>query len=148
MSRNRMILPATFPFRTEIPVRITDINYGKHLGNDKVLTLASEARVQFIRHLGFHEWDIAGAGLIMADAAIEFRQEINYGDKLMVFVAASNIQRSGFDLFYKFMKDDGHDPACAAVVRTGMVCFDYVEKKVRRIPESFREKLSSFEVEM
>ena len=49
MPRVKVALPATFPFRTEIPVRITDLNYGGHLGNDALLGLLHEARVHFLR---------------------------------------------------------------------------------------------------
>ena len=32
-----------FVFRTELDVRITDINYGRHVGNDAMLGLLHEA---------------------------------------------------------------------------------------------------------
>ena len=46
MARVEIELPEQFPFATEIPIRISDINYGNHLGNDAVLSLAQEARVR------------------------------------------------------------------------------------------------------
>ena len=39
MARMTLALPARFPFTTEIEVRITDLNYGRHLGNDALLSL-------------------------------------------------------------------------------------------------------------
>jgi len=47
MSRVRFKLPDRFLFTTEIPLRVSDINYGGHLGNDAVLSLAQEARMRF-----------------------------------------------------------------------------------------------------
>ncbi|MFZ9695712.1 MAG: hypothetical protein ACO3AY_07565 [Chitinophagaceae bacterium] len=47
MSSIKSLLPVTFKYSFEIPIRITDINYGGHVGNDRMLTLAHEARIQF-----------------------------------------------------------------------------------------------------
>ena len=54
-----------YPFRTEISVRIDDLNYGGHLGHDRVLTLVHEARVAWLKSHGWSEMDCAGTGLIM-----------------------------------------------------------------------------------
>ena len=70
MSRVQIKLPETFVFHTDIAVQIGDINYGNHLANDAVLRLCHEARLRFLHALGFSEMDVAGVGLIMADAAI------------------------------------------------------------------------------
>ncbi len=44
MPRVELELPERFQFVTEIPLRITDINYGGHLGNDALLSLLHEAQ--------------------------------------------------------------------------------------------------------
>lgn len=43
MARVKIELPEKFIFKTEIPIRIDDINYGGHLGNDTVLFTYYEA---------------------------------------------------------------------------------------------------------
>ena len=65
MPRLKIDIPDNFAFETQIPIRITDLNYGGHLGNDKYLTLIHEARVQFLEHYGFSEMDVDGVGIIM-----------------------------------------------------------------------------------
>jgi len=131
MSRVRLDLPSHFIFETAIPVRITDLNYGGHVGNDTILTLVHEARVQFLRHLGFEEMNVAGCSLIMSDAAIVFRSELFYGTELRVQVTPANPSRASFDLFYKLMLPDG---TLVASAKTGMVCFDYSLRKVVTLP--------------
>ena len=84
MARIKIDLPDNFSFTTSIQVRITDINYGGHVGNDAILSLVHEARMQFLKQLGYTELEFAGVGLIMADAAIEFRNELFYGDVVIV----------------------------------------------------------------
>lgn len=55
MPRLKVKLPSNFPFSTEVRVRVGDVNYARHLSNDKVLALVHEARVRFLNHYGFTE---------------------------------------------------------------------------------------------
>ena len=66
MSRIKIDLPQEWHFQTSITVQIGDINYGNHLSNDAYLRLAHEARLRFLKHHGYTEMNIDGAGLIMA----------------------------------------------------------------------------------
>ncbi len=36
-----------------VPLRITDINYGNHLGNNAIVDIVNEARVRFLKQHGF-----------------------------------------------------------------------------------------------
>ncbi|MCK5807983.1 thioesterase family protein [bacterium] len=136
MARVIILTPKQFLFKTVVPVRITDINYGNHLGNDKVLSIIHEARVQFLAHLGGSELDIMGSGLIMADAAIQYRSECFYGTKIEILVAVNEISTSTFDMI--FLLRDSENSKEIARAKTGMVCFNYAEKKVIKIPEMLK----------
>jgi acyl-CoA thioester hydrolase len=131
MRRMKLLIPDTFAYSTRVPVRITDINYGGHLGNDSVLTIIHEARMRFLTSLGLSELDMKGVGLIMSDVAIEYRNEAFFGDVLTIHVTATDFTKISFDLFYKLIKDENIEIARA---RTGMVCFDYSAKKVAALP--------------
>ena len=130
--RIQLQLPDTFTFQTEIPVRITDINYGNHLGNDAILSMMHEARVQFLQSLGYTELELEGAGLIMSDTAIIYKGEGFYGDVLTVRVAATDLNKYGFDLMYLFTNQYGKEIAHA---KTGMLCFNYQTRKLMALPE-------------
>lgn len=140
MARIQLPLPETFPFQTQIPVRITDINYGNHLGNDAILSMMHEARVQFLQSLGYSELDLEGAGLIMSDTAIIYKGEGFYGDLLTVNVAAADLNKYGFDLLYLFTNQHGKEIAHA---KTGMLCFNYATRKLMALPEKAVVKLRS-----
>lgn len=135
MARIKLVLPGHFSFTTTIPVRITDLNYGGHVGNDAILSLVHEARMQYLKSFGFSELQFDTASLIMSDAAIEFRSESFYGDVLTVAVTAGEFTRVGFELFYKFTKMDGEREMVVALAKTGMICFDYTVRKVVAVPE-------------
>src|SRR5258707_15523702 len=143
MPRIKLTLPEHFSFSTEIPVRITDLNYGGHVGNDSVLSLIHELRVQFLRHHGYQELDMAGVGLIMADVTIEFRAELFYGETLRGSIAAAEFSRVGFDLFYKLEKFTNEKWVAVSFARTGMVCYDYKLKKITPVPKEVINKLLS-----
>jgi len=138
MARLKLELPAQFPFRTSLTVRVTDLNYGNHLGNDKLLGLIHEARVRFFASLGYSELDVEGAGTIMGDCAIIYKAEGFLGDELTVAVAVGDFSRAGCDLFFLLTKDDGSELARA---RTGIVFYDYAAQAVRPVPPAFRERM-------
>ncbi len=141
MSRIKLELPPQFQFSTELSVRISDINYGGHLGNDAVLSLAHEARMRFLKHLGYSELDIEGSGIIMADAAVVYKSEGFYGEVLTVDVAVGEFQNTGFDIFYRFTnKKTGTEIARA---KTGIAFYDYKLKKTVGVPPRFREKVDA-----
>ncbi len=141
MSRIKIVPPPDFSFSTLIPIRITDLNYGGHVGNDTVLTLCHEARVQFLSSYGYTEMNLEGISLIMSDAAIEFKNESFYGDQLRAYVRAYHFSRAGFDIFYKLVREG--DEKIIAIAKTGMICFNYDKRKVVSLPTALQEKLSS-----
>lgn len=141
MARIKVELPDTFSFSTIIPVRITDVNYGGHVGNDTILSIIHEARVQFLQHHGYGELDIAGIGLIMSDVAIEFKQELFYPDQVKVSVTASDFTKVSFDFCYKLEKETVGKTVLIAAAKTGMVCYDYEKKKVAAVPEGLKFRI-------
>jgi YbgC/YbaW family acyl-CoA thioester hydrolase len=141
MERIRLSIPSIFIFSTYLTIRITDLNYGGHVGNDSFLSLIHEARLQFLKHYGYSELEFAGTGLIMADAAIEFKKELNYGDVIKVSVAANGFDNLGFDIFYQLEIVTDDKNILAGKAKTGMVCFDYANKKRVAIPQEAIEKL-------
>jgi acyl-CoA thioester hydrolase len=138
MDRIKLTLPESFSFSTTIKIRITDLNYGGHVGNDVFLSLIQEARQQFLNHHGYGELQFEGVGLIMTDAVIEFKKELNYGDEVTISVTATGFDRLGFDLYYKLEINN----SLAGKAKTGMLCYDYDTKKVAAVPEAAKLKLS------
>ena len=139
MPRVKIELPAAWTFRTEIPVRITDVNYGQHVGNDTMLAFIQEARVQWLRALGYPSELLATpVGLILVDLAVRMKSEAAYGDRLEVQLAVSEWSKVGFELVYLLTKaGDGGEVARAT---TGFVFFDYTARKLAPPPEGFRAK--------
>ena len=141
MARNKIQLPSRFNFSTVIPVRITDLNYGGHVGNDTVLSIIHEARVQFLESRGYKELNVEGVGLIMSDVAIEFRAELFYGDVVTAHVSTGDFTSAAFDIYYRLEKGIASETTVVAIAKTGMVCYDYSKKKIAGIPTNAKSKL-------
>lgn len=139
MGRIKLEMPSVFPFRTELTVRITDINYGGHLGNADVLSLMHEARVRFLKSFGYSELDVEGCGTIMLDSAVVYKSQAFAGDVLQIEVAADGFDRLGCDIFYRMTRKA--DGAEIALAKTGVAVFDYANQKRVSPPEAFVKKL-------
>jgi acyl-CoA thioester hydrolase len=137
MARVRLDIPAHKIFTTDIPVRITDINYGNHVGNDALVSIVHEARMQWLAHNNYTELNVAGAALIMADLAVEYKAESFYGDTLNVDISIGEITKISFEIFYEMTTTRNDKKIVIANAKTGMVCFDYGARKVIAIPPIF-----------
>jgi acyl-CoA thioester hydrolase len=136
MARIKLLMPEKLIASFTIPVRITDINYGNHVGNDSLVGIVHESRVQWLAENGYTELNIEGVGLIMADLAVQYQQESFYGDVLQVDLAAAEITRISFELYYSIRTNRNGQVINIAVAKTGMVCYDYTLSKVVQIPDA------------
>ena len=133
--RIRITFDGPYPFSCTIPVRVTDLNYGGHVGNDRILAYAQEARMAFLKQWGFTELDAGGKGLIMADTAVQFKGEAFYGDILNVEVGVEEIKPGSFELYYRMSTLRNGSTVLVALVKTGMVCFDYSVRRICPMPD-------------
>ncbi len=143
MGRVKIQFPDNNPlYIADIPVRITDINYGNHLGNDSLLSIIHEARVQMLYQHGFTEMNAGGNSLIMADVAIAYKAESFYGDKLRVNIYSDEIQTGSFTLLYNITAMRGEKPLPIAHASTGMVCFDYTTRRIMPMTDTLKNFLN------
>lgn len=136
MERLRIELPAVDGFTTHLDVRIGDVNYGRHLGNDALLGLLHEARLRFLAHHGFSETDAGGVGLIMTEAQISYLAQARHGDRLCIVIHPVAPGRAGFALVYGVRHATGGQEIARA--RTGLAFYDYERARLARMPEAFR----------
>jgi len=141
MARTRIELPQKSIASFTIPVRITDINYGNHLGNSSLVEIIHEARMQFLSQHGFTEMNAGGSSLIMSELSIEFKNESFYKDDLDVKIFVGEVSRVSFELFYSISVVRNTLSTIIANAKTGMVCFDYIEKKVVAVPARLKKIL-------
>jgi len=130
--RIKLSEPKSYCFSTTLKIRVTDLNYANHLSNDRLLTYAHQARVELFAAWGQSELNFGGMGIIMTDAAVVFKAEGHLNDKLIIWVGIEDISHLGFDLYYKVVNEQTGQEV--ALIKTGIICFDYSSKKVVAIP--------------
>jgi len=136
MARIKIKPPKKFDFSTEISLRISDINYGGHLGHDSILSLAHEARVRFFKTHGFTELNVFGPAMILSDVAINYKSEGFYGDSIVVDIAVCDFLKYGCDLVYRLSnKESGN---VVALLKTGIVFIYYEKREVAPVPKEFK----------
>lgn len=142
MGRIRIEYPTNTLFQTRLDVRITDLNYGGHVGNDTFLRYLQEARSELLSSWGWttEKNGPEGIGLIMADVAVNYKAELFYGDAVEIDIGVQDLSRSSFDLVYRLTKIS--TGKVVALAKTGMVAFDYDASKVTAIPEALALKLA------
>ena len=143
MARIRIEIPERFIAKVEVPVRITDINYGNHVGNDAFVAMVHEARVQWLQKHGYTELSIEGIGLIMSDLAVEFKNESVYGDIATINISVGEISKLGFELYYQLKTTRNNESVILANAKTGMICYDYTARKIAPIPEKLKAILDT-----
>jgi len=138
MARIIIDMPAQFVFSTEVPIYINHINYGHHLDNSALISLVSEARVRFFKFLGYTELDVEGVGIVVADAAVQYKSEAFHGETLVFEMTPADFNRYGCDLVWRATdKASGREVARG---KTGIIFFDYAVKKPVGVPADFRAK--------
>ena len=135
MEKVLITLPETWLFETVLPVGIGDINYGNHLANDAVLRLTHEVRLQFLNAHQYSEMNVENAGLIMANAVIQFINQAFYGDELVCKIGLGKIGKSSFDLITQMIRQE--DNKEIARIKTGMVCLIIKNKRYKPFRRHF-----------
>lgn len=73
-------------FTTEVEVRISDINYGNHLGHDSLVSLLHDARVKLLRSHQYTELDVEGCGFLLTKLFVNYKRQSFYGDLLQIVI--------------------------------------------------------------
>lgn len=141
MSRIQIELPEQFPFATEITLYLSHMNYGGHLDNALLLTVVSEARARFFQSMGYSELNVEGVGIIVSDAALQYRSEAFHGEVMVVSMGAADFASKGCDLLWRMHEKTSQREVARG--KTGIVFFDYAARKVTQVPANFRSRLGT-----
>ncbi len=142
MARIKIEIPPVKLGEVTIPVRITDVNYGNHVGNDAFVSIIHEARLQWLKQKSYSELNFGGQGLIMGDLFVEFKSEAFYGDIISVSLFAGDVSRVSFELYYQLTTERNGSGILLANCKTTMICFDYNIKKPVILSDEARKILT------
>lgn len=139
MSRIKLPKPQPVIFRTSMQVSVDHLNYGNHVGNHHFLVYAHEARLRWLQSLSLSEMQVEDhLGLIMSDSAIVYKSQLFWGEEFSVELGVSDLSEISFDLLYHFINQKHKT---IALVKTGMIFFDYENQKMQKAQTQTLEKL-------
>ena len=104
---------------------------------------AQETRIAFLSTLGFSETAFGPYGLILAEAHIEYLNELFDEEILTIDLSITAPTRVAFECYYQIKTSRAGKEIKTANIRTNMVCFDYTERKVKSIPEDIKQLLAA-----
>lgn len=139
MARLKFDALAHYPFCTELQIYTSHINHGNHLDNAQLLTLVSEARLRFIRWLGYDEMDVLGLGTVVGDVGAQYLSEGFHGDVLQIEMAPADLGRYGFDVVFRIREKTSQRDVARGKV--GVVLVDKQARKAAPMPDAVRERL-------
>ena len=140
MERVKLSVPKGNPlFKTDLTVQVGDLNYGNHVGNDRMLLYAHEARQRYLKSIDQSELKFLNNSLIMADSVCVYKSQAFWGDQLEAHIYLNGFKETAFSLFYDLINKKNEKSVVH--ITTTMVLFDYEKNKVARVDIGELEKL-------
>lgn len=131
---DKIKLPHSTPFLCTIPCRISDLNYGKHIGHVQYIDILHEARIQFLQSLGGGEADFEGKHLLVTGLQVSYLEEGFYPDSLEVSVYLGEKTRTRIEFIYCVYSTKQKKSLIHAI--TECVFIEKNTKKISRLPSA------------
>lgn len=141
MERVKLDFPAEAVIhRHSMTVRVTDMNYGRHLGHDALVSLLHEARIQAFAALDLPEWDMHGYPSVVADLAVQYQSEARWPDGLTIATAVPEPQGKSLTIYQRIYQLDSQQ--VVATARINQLLIDLASGRPVDVPEQVKQALS------
>ena len=141
MERVKLDFPAEAVIhRHPTTVRVTDMNYGRHLGHDALVSLLHEARIQAFAALDLLEWDMHGYPSLVADLAVQYQSEARWPDGLMIATAVPEPQGKSLTIYQRIYQQESQQ--VVATARVNQLLIDLASGRPVDVPEPVKQALS------
>ena len=131
-------------YRMVIPIRarFRDTDAMGHVNNAVYLTFFEEARAAYFREvMGLASY--RDVGIILAQAACDFRSPLHAGEEIDVGVRVDRIGRKSFTMAYEARARPGG--RLVAEATSVQVAYDYAAGRSVVVPAEFRRRAAAFE---
>lgn len=130
-----------YEYRHTLTVRVTDLNYGNHLGNHSLAAFIHEARARVLGELNCTEFDLGDGktGLVIADIAINFLGEGFIFDVIQIESHIVELSKKSFRIAHRLTCGE----RLIALAETGLVALDYKTRRVTALPLSFTTQVAN-----
>ncbi|SNY96795.1 acyl-CoA thioesterase [Halomonas sp. hl-4] len=126
--------------RHALSVRVTDMNYGRHLGHDALVSLLHEARIQAFAALDLPEWDMGGYPSVVVDLAVQYQSEARWPDALVVDTAVPTSEGKALTIYQHLAHAESGKPVATA--RVNQLLIDKASGRPVAVPEAVVQALA------
>lgn len=132
IDNNIELADAVSDFEIDISVRISDVNYGGHLGHAELIKITHQARLKFLLTNSLRENNIGGAGIIVKNLSVDYKGEAFFDETLNISIRIEEIGKVSCVFIYEIIKNSEKP---VAVVRETIVFMNYEKRRPVRVPE-------------
>lgn len=137
-----------FKHKSAIQIRFKDIDHMGHVNNANHITYFELARIHYFRDVINEVVNWNEQGVILAKTEINYHRPILLSDNVFVYSRVSKMGNKSYEVEYVITaENDGEIFICASGMSV-QVCYNYLINSTVAIPESWREKVQQFEVEL
>lgn len=141
MERVKLDFPAeAIIHRHPLTVRVSDMNYGRHLGHDALVSLLHEARIQAFAALDLPEWDMHGYPSVVADLAVQYLNEARWPEALVIETAVPAPQGKALTIYQRIYKSESQQSVATA--RVNQLLIDPATGRPVDVPERVKQVLA------
>lgn len=142
MKKERIEFPQHVIWTGTKTIQKEDINFANHMGNERILVWADDIRAQALAAIGWtSEQMIQSHGIIVANHTVVYHSEGFLDDEIQIEVGIDHLTECSFDMVIRLQKKGAERYFIS--LRTGIICFDYAERKIAEIPSEFHQKLQT-----
>jgi acyl-CoA thioester hydrolase len=131
-----------YRFSTTLEVRWRDVDALDHVNTAVYFNYLEQARLHYMRELGFLPPNSTDVGVIIAEASCQFKSPLKLGEQVTIRARVSEFRRSSFIFEYRI---EGESGRLAATAQTVLVCYDYEGQRPSPIPDEWREAFIAYE---
>lgn len=129
----------TIEYIETIKPRISDINYGGHLGHVELVSLLHEVRAQFLKKHGISEIEIDGCALYMKDLQLNYTNQAFWDNELKIHMT---LESDGAKIIFKYIVHNLVSNNTTAKAEATMVLVNKDNQKPLK-PDLFFEKFNN-----
>jgi acyl-CoA thioesterase FadM len=129
-----------YRYECRLTVRVADVNYGGHLGNNALAGLLHQARLELFRAWSLKENDLGDGhtGLIQTDLAVVLAAEAFLHDELTVRTDFIEVRPVSFRMAHEVCRGDTR----VALAELGFAGFDYAARRSALLPAVFTVRIA------
>ncbi|MBM7073004.1 thioesterase family protein [Shewanella sp. 202IG2-18] len=132
---------STTQFSIDLPVRISDVNYGKHLGHAALASLLHQARLKYFQQHNLDELDLDGFKAVVKELNIQYKGQAFFDDILHIAISIDEITCATCKFKYEVTKNSDNNQVTS--VSETLVFIDAKSHYPVRTPQPIKQLLNS-----